>query len=78
MKRLRELFRKEPAVTEELIISKISICYRCGQVFANEDEAPNHLCVGRDVSATYSFDANTTSTCTHQYRDFTITHEDEK
>jgi hypothetical protein len=68
----------QPIVRERALISKISVCHRCGQVFVNEDDVPNHLCVAADYNATYSFDADTTATCTHQYRDFTIIQEEEK
>ena len=82
MKSIREWFqkRKEPVLMGDSgLISTVSICYRCGQVYVNEGEVPNHLCVASDLRASYSFDTDGTATTSwRQYRDFTITHEDEK
>ena len=70
--------KEQPIIRSPVLISKISMCYRCGQVFVNEDDVPNHLCVATMENATYSFDADTTATSTVQFRGFTITHEEEK
>ena len=81
MKSIREWFqkRKEPMMmSDSTLISTVSICYRCGQVYVNEGEVPNHLCVVSDLRASYSFDTEMNTTTSAQYRDFTITHEDEK
>jgi len=75
MKPIREWFqkRKEPIVMgDSALISTVSICYRCGQVYVNEGEVPNHLCVASDLRASYSFDTEMNMTTSAQYRGFTI------
>ena len=80
MRPIREWFqkRREPVVNESVTVSRIAMCYRCGQIFINEGDVPNHLCVASSPQATYSWDIRTDSLSNAQYRDFTIIEEKEK